>query len=76
MTKSGEIAMKLSYETRVLQKQSQRSKFIALSGGYHGETVFTLSAACLVAAEIKPIWTKSFCLIISLILRTFCSLRP
>ncbi len=38
-----EIAMKLSYETRVLQKQSQRSKFIALSGGYHGETVFTLS---------------------------------
>ena len=38
-----EIAMKLSYETRVLQQQSQRSKFIALLSGYHGETIFTLS---------------------------------
>ncbi len=37
-----EIAMKLSYETRVLQNESHRSKFIALSGGYHGETIFTL----------------------------------
>ena len=37
-----EIAMKLSYETRVLKNQPHRSKFIALSGGYHGETVFTL----------------------------------
>ncbi len=38
-----EIAMKLSYETRVLQNEHHRSKFIALSGGYHGETIFTLS---------------------------------
>lgn len=37
-----EIAMKLSYESRVLQNQAQRSKFIALSGAYHGETIFTL----------------------------------
>lgn len=37
-----EIAMKLSYETRVLNQQPLRSKFIALSGAYHGETIFTL----------------------------------
>ncbi|MCE3268299.1 MAG: adenosylmethionine--8-amino-7-oxononanoate transaminase [Burkholderiales bacterium] len=38
-----EIAMKLSYETRVLESQSERSKFIALAGAYHGETIFALS---------------------------------
>lgn len=37
-----EIAMKLSYECRVLDNQAQRNKFIALSNGYHGETIFTL----------------------------------
>lgn len=37
-----EIAMKLSYETRVLMQEPQRSKFIALCGAYHGETIFTL----------------------------------
>ncbi|MDD3267065.1 MAG: aminotransferase class III-fold pyridoxal phosphate-dependent enzyme [Burkholderiales bacterium] len=37
-----EMAMKLSYESRVLQNQPKRSKFIALSGAYHGETIFTL----------------------------------
>lgn len=37
-----EIAMKLSYETRVLNQQPQRFKYIALSGAYHGETIFTL----------------------------------
>mgnify|MGYP000151979611 CR=1 FL=1 len=38
-----EIAMKLSYEVRVLSMQPERSKFIALQNGYHGETVFALS---------------------------------
>lgn len=38
-----EIAMKLSYETRVITGQKHRSKFAALCGAYHGETVFTLS---------------------------------
>ncbi len=38
-----EIAMKLSYETRVLHNQAHRSKFIALSGAYHGETILALS---------------------------------
>lgn len=37
-----EIAMKLSYETRIIQQQPNRYKFIALSGAYHGETIFTL----------------------------------
>lgn len=37
-----EIAMKLSYETRVLQGGPQRCKYLALSGAYHGETIFTL----------------------------------
>jgi len=38
-----EIAMKLSYESRVLNGQSQRNKFISLSGAYHGETILALS---------------------------------
>lgn len=38
-----EIAMKLSHESRVLEQTPQRSKFLALSGAYHGETIFTLS---------------------------------
>src|SRR5579863_1112527 len=38
-----EIAMKLSYEARLLELQPGRSKFIALAGAYHGETVFALS---------------------------------
>jgi adenosylmethionine-8-amino-7-oxononanoate aminotransferase len=37
-----EIAMKLSYETRVLQGNPERSKYLALRGAYHGETIFTL----------------------------------
>lgn len=37
-----EIAMKLSYETRVLEQQAYRNKYIALNGAYHGETIFTL----------------------------------
>jgi adenosylmethionine-8-amino-7-oxononanoate aminotransferase len=37
-----EIAMKLSYETRVLQGEAKRCKYLALSGAYHGETIFTL----------------------------------
>lgn len=38
-----EIAMKLSYESRVITKQKERFKFVALRGAYHGETMFTLS---------------------------------
>ncbi len=38
-----EIAMKLSYETRVLNNEPKRNKFIALIGAYHGETIFALS---------------------------------
>ncbi len=38
-----EIAMKLSYETRLLNGETSRTKFIALNGAYHGETIFTLS---------------------------------
>jgi len=39
-----EMAMKLSYKTRVLNNQKERNKFIALNGAYHGETIFTLAA--------------------------------
>lgn len=42
-----EIAMKLSYESRVLTGNSQKCKYIALSGGYHGETIFTLGVCGL-----------------------------
>lgn len=37
-----EMALKLSYETRILENSPKRSKFIALSGAYHGETIFAL----------------------------------
>jgi adenosylmethionine-8-amino-7-oxononanoate aminotransferase len=38
-----EMAMKLSYESRLLNGQPERSQFIALNNAYHGETIFTLS---------------------------------
>lgn len=54
-----EIAMKLSYETRVLTAQSQRSKFLALKGGYHGETIFTLGVCGI------PAYTQNYAQLIS-----------
>lgn len=44
-----EIAMKLSYKTRVINNQRSRSKFVALKGGYHGETLFALSVCGITA---------------------------
>ena len=38
-----EIAMKLSYEARLLLGQKHRCKFLALNNAYHGETIFALS---------------------------------
>lgn len=38
-----EMAMKLSFESRLLSGQPQRTQYIALSNAYHGETIFTLS---------------------------------
>lgn len=54
-----EIAMKLSYETRVLNNQPQRSKFLALSGAYHGETIFTLGVCGI------PSYTKNYAKLIT-----------
>ncbi len=42
-----EIAMKLSYETRVLKNEPYKNKFLALNNAYHGETIFTLSVCGL-----------------------------
>ncbi len=49
-----EIAMKLSYEIRVLEGKIHRSKFIALNGAYHGETIFTLGVCGI------PAYTKNY----------------
>lgn len=38
-----EMAMKLSYEYRLLNNEPAKTKFIALTNAYHGETIFTLS---------------------------------
>lgn len=38
-----EIAMKLSVETRILQNNHKKNRFIALNNSYHGETLFALS---------------------------------
>ena len=38
-----EIAMKLSYESRVIKQQNKRNRYLALKNAYHGETIFTLS---------------------------------
>lgn len=40
-----EIALKLSLQAQQLKGQSQRTRFIALSNGYHGETVGALSVS-------------------------------
>jgi len=42
-----EIAMKMSLHFRALHGQSQRTKFIALKNGYHGETTGALSVSDL-----------------------------
>lgn len=42
-----EIAMKLCLHAKQIQEQAQRTRFIALRGGYHGETFATLSVSDL-----------------------------
>lgn len=42
-----EVAMKLSHESHLLQKKLQKNKYLALTNGYHGETVFTLGVCGL-----------------------------
>lgn len=54
-----EMAMKLSYETRVLNAEPQRSKFLALNGAYHGETIFTLGVCGI------PAYTKNYAKLIT-----------
>lgn len=54
-----EMAMKLSYETRVLNAEPLRSKFLALSGAYHGETIFTLGVCGI------PAYTKNYAQLIT-----------
>lgn len=40
-----EVAMKLSFQARQQQGQPQRTRFAALRGGYHGETLGALSVS-------------------------------
>jgi adenosylmethionine---8-amino-7-oxononanoate aminotransferase len=54
-----EIAMKLSYEARLLQGQTHRSKFLALNNAYHGETIFTLSVCGI--SSYKAMYTPYLC---------------
>ena len=42
-----EIAMKLALQAMQLRGQPQRNQFVALQGGYHGETLATLSVSDL-----------------------------
>ena len=42
-TSAIEIAMKLSYETRVITNNKNKNKYIALKNAYHGESIYTLS---------------------------------
>lgn len=52
-----EIAMKMSLHAHHLQGQSRKCNFIALSNGYHGETIATLSVSDLgiYRAPYKPL---------------------
>lgn len=40
-----EIALKMVFHLRYLKKQEQKNKVLTLKNGYHGETMFTLSAS-------------------------------
>lgn len=42
-----EIAMKMSLQARMINKESKRTRFIALQNSYHGETLATLSVSDL-----------------------------
>ncbi|MFW0072642.1 MAG: adenosylmethionine--8-amino-7-oxononanoate transaminase [Coxiella-like endosymbiont] len=42
-----EIAMKMSLHSRIIKGEQQRTKFIALKNGYHGETAGALSVSCV-----------------------------
>src|SRR6185437_14644059 len=58
-----EIAMKLSYESRVITGQKKRSRFVALCGAYHGETMFTLSVCGILSytrAYAELLWKNYF----------------
>ena len=42
-----EIALKMSLHARQIQGQPQRNRYVALTNGYHGETLFALSVSDL-----------------------------
>lgn len=50
-----EVAMKMSLQARQILGQSQKTEFIALENGYHGETLATLSVSdvCLYKTPFK-----------------------
>ncbi|MCE2705670.1 MAG: aminotransferase class III-fold pyridoxal phosphate-dependent enzyme [Proteobacteria bacterium] len=54
-----EMAMKLSYETRLLNNEAAKTKFIALNNAYHGETIFTLSVCGI--NEYKKAYSPFLC---------------
>ncbi len=40
---ANEVALKMSFQYRILKGQEQRSKFVSLERGYHGDTIGTIS---------------------------------
>ncbi len=59
---ANEVALKLSFQYRILKKQKERTKFISLERGYHGDTIGTISLGGVPAFEgpFKPLTFDSF----------------
>lgn len=61
-TSAVEIAMKLSYEVRILNNTPKKNKYVSLKNSYHGESIFTLSVCGidLYKDKYKDILTNNY----------------
>ena len=59
---ANEVALKMSFQYRIIHGDRQRQKFISLERGYHGDTIGTISLGGVPAFEgpFKPLTFDSF----------------
>src|SRR5204862_424184 len=73
-----EIAMKMSLHSRQLMDQPQKTRFIALANGYHGETLGALSVSDLglykqpYKSLLFPVQFIILCIMIIKVEKHFC----
>ncbi len=59
---ANEVALKMSFQYRIIKGDEQRSRFVSLERGYHGDTIGTISLGGVPAFEgpFKPLTFDSY----------------